>query len=65
MFELHMKKTTNKLALKKSTIRVLQNNELAGVVGGASLACSQQETACGSHPPQHPPGSGNHGKPGN
>jgi hypothetical protein len=55
-----MKRTTTKLQLKKSTIRLLQVGELADVNGGAP---TNQQVMC-SHschcPPktQHPPGPG-------
>jgi hypothetical protein len=56
-----MKKTNTKLQLKTSTIRILQDRELAEVNGGrATLGCSELATAC-SHPPNHPPTSGHHG----
>ena len=60
MFIVAMKKTNTKLQLKTSTIRLLQNSELAGVAGGAP---TQQAQNC-SHPPNHPPGSGGGGNPG-
>ncbi len=42
-----MKRTTTKLQLKKHTVRILQGNELADVVGAAPTAtCSQQATGC-------------------
>lgn len=55
-----MKKTTTKLQFKKSTVRLLQDTELQYVNGGGSIGCTEQQGAC-SHPPQHPPGSGNSG----
>jgi hypothetical protein len=43
-----MKKTNTKLQLKTNTIRVLQNDDLTKVVGGApTVDCTNQPT-CGS-----------------
>jgi hypothetical protein len=42
-----MKKTTSKLQLTKSTIRILQASELANVVGGApTIGCSYVGATC-------------------
>jgi hypothetical protein len=41
-----MKKTTTKLQLKASTLRVLQNDELAAVNGGVARAPTNSPTNC-------------------
>jgi hypothetical protein len=41
-----MKKTTTKLQLKASTLRVLQNDELAAVHGGVAQAPTNSPTNC-------------------
>lgn len=42
-----MKKSTSKLALQKTTIRLLQVAELTEVVGGGPTAeCTQVQTIC-------------------
>lgn len=42
-----MKKSTHKLSLQKTTIRLLQGAELTGVVGGEPTAnCTQVQTVC-------------------
>ena len=48
-----MKKTVTKLQLNTNTIRLLQDSQLEGVVGGAApraptANCSQTPTACSS-----------------
>ena len=42
-----MKKTTTKLQFNKTTIRILEGNQLAGVAGGAPTAqCTQVGQDC-------------------
>lgn len=57
-----MKKSRTKLQLKTNTIRMLQDADMDRVNGGASFGCTGGATGCSSHPPEHPPGSGHHGK---
>jgi hypothetical protein len=46
-----MKKSTNKLTLQKTTIRLLQGYELAEVVGGGPTPdCTDVQTICICYP---------------